>query len=98
MASTVVLNDDANKTSGVWVDVNGGEVCIYKDEDGRGIVVGHYKEKNKTPIDRAVMFNTDGSVVLQESSGGTYEFSKLNPDKVAARLVDFLRSLEYCVE
>lgn len=82
---------------GIWTDIHGGETTIYHD-DRQGFVVGYYDVKNQEPIKFALALNKDGSAVLQTHDGGQYEFTKLNPEKVAEKLIDFLSCLESCKE
>lgn len=100
MSSNVVFSEFVD---GVWVDgPEGSELCVYTEltHEGnpRGVVVGLYEQKNKAPIKLAVMFNTNGEVVLQEIENGQYVFTKLNPDLVSCKLIEFLYSLSGCAE
>lgn len=98
MSSNVVFSESVD---GVWVDgPEGSELCVYteqnKDGSPRGVVVGLYAQKNKSPIKLAVIFNPNGEVILQEVDNGQYVFTKLDPDLVSCKLVEFLYSLSGC--
>lgn len=95
MSVTVNL-DNKNSIQGVWLDVEKGEVCVYHDASNYGIVVGHYENKNSEPIKTALSFTKNKECILQTHDGTKYHWTKLDPEKVSVKIVEFLNSLEDC--